>query len=350
MVSLLIAVVVTALIFDFINGFHDAANAIATSVSTGALPIRGAVILAGVFNFVGAIAGTAVAGFIATGLADKTDVTPLVVLAALIGAIVWNLVTWWYGVPSSSSHALVGGILGAVVAHAGVSAFKWEGLLKKVVIPLFASPILGFVFALSLMVILLWIVRHLRPGWVHRGSRRTQILTACTMSFSHGSNDAQKSMGIITLALLAYHSEAAKIGAASLPSWILPEGTILHNDVPLWVIIACALAIAFGTMGGGKRIIKTMGTKIVRIAPLQGVASDLSGSLTIYTASHFGIPVSTTHVTNACILGVGASKRVSAVRWTVAVNIVMAWFLTLPLSAMVSYLCMELFDWVVALW
>jgi inorganic phosphate transporter, PiT family len=346
MVSLLVAVVITALIFDFINGFHDAANAIATSVSTGALPIRGAVILAGIFNFLGAMAGTAVAGFIAKGLAEPADVTPLVVLAALSGAITWNLITWWYGIPSSSSHALVGGLMGAVVAHAGAVAFKWEGLLKKVVIPLFASPILGFVIALSLMVILLWMVRHLRPGWVHRGSRRTQLFTACSMAFSHGSNDAQKSMGIITMALLAYHHETVEKGLAALPGWILPAGTIEHNDVPMWVIVACALAIAFGTMGGGKRIIKTMGSKIVRIAPLQGVASDLSGSVTIYTASLFGIPVSTTHVTNACILGVGASKRISAVRWTVAINIVMAWFLTIPMSAMVSYLSMELLDWI----
>jgi inorganic phosphate transporter, PiT family len=370
MVSLLIAVVITAIIFDFINGFHDAANAIATSVSTGVLSIRGAVILAGLFNFLGAMAGTAVAGFIAKGLADAAVVSQLVVLSALIGAIVWNLITWWYGIPSSSSHALVGGVMGAVVAHAGVGAFKWEGLQQKVLIPLVVSPLVGFLVALILMIILLWIVRGMRPGLVNRGSRKLQLVSACMMGFSHGSNDAQKSMGIITLALTAYALDAEKLGLSPLPGWstavtfqwmdhakeslaasgwwiswlsnMLPSH---DSTVPFWVVVACALAIAFGTMGGGKRIIKTMGSKIIRIVPIQGFAAETSGTLTILTASHMGIPISTTHVINACILGVGASKRVSAVRWNVALNIVMAWILTLPMSGLVAYVCMIVLDW-----
>jgi PiT family inorganic phosphate transporter len=329
MATLLLCVVVAAIVFDYVNGFHDAANAIATVVSTGVLPLRTAVFLAGVFNFVGAVTGTAVASTIARGFADPADVTQVVVLSALLGAIVWNLITWWYGIPSSSSHALVGGLAGAVVAHAGAGAFRWGALTEKVLVPLVVSPTVGFVVAFLVMILLLWIFRRMRPGTVNRVSRRLQLLSACMMAFSHGSNDAQKSMGVITLALLAF----VGAGGTGLPAWMLPVG----DEVPRWVIVACAAAIALGTFAGGKRIIKTMGTKIIKISPLQGFAAETAGTATILAASHLGVPVSTTHCINAAIMGVGASKRISAVRWGVAGNIFVAWVLTMPLSAAIAF-------------
>jgi inorganic phosphate transporter, PiT family len=337
MVSLLVVVVITAIIFDYINGFHDAANAIATVVSTGVLPIRTAVMIAGVFNFIGAVTGTAVAKTIASGFADPSVVSQSVVLGALVGAIAWNLITWWKGIPSSSSHALVGALAGAVVAHAGIRAFKWNALVQKVLVPLVVSPLLGFVAAFILMVALLWIVRRMRPTVVHKASRRLQLVSASAMALSHGSNDAQKSMGIITLALLAF----AATGHAGLPPWVMPAK---GEQVPLWVIVACAASIGLGTMAGGKRIIKTMGTKIIKISPLQGFAAETAGALTIMGASHFGVPVSTTHCINACIMGVGSSKRISAVRWGVAGNIVVAWVLTIPLSGAMAFVTMLLLD------
>ncbi len=333
MVSLLIAVVVMAVVFDYINGFHDAANAIATVVSTGVLPIRTAVLIAAVLNFVGAVMGTAVAKTIATGFADPAIVTQVVVLSALIGASVWNLLTWWWGIPSSSSHALIGGLAGAVVAQAGFDAFKWAALWKKVLVPLMASPTIGFIAAFFLMVGLTWVVRAMRPRVVQEGSRKLQLLSACMMAFSHGSNDAQKSMGIITLALLSFVA-AGQALPSWLPAWVLPAS----DKVPMWVVTVCAGAIAVGTAAGGKRIIKTMGTKIIRITPLQGFAAETSGALTIIAASSMGIPVSTTHCINACIMGVGASKRVSAVRWGVATNILIAWVLTLPAAGAMAWL------------
>ncbi len=336
----LVAVLVAALIFDYINGFHDAANAIATVVSTGVLPIRTAVLLAGVLNFVGAITGTAVAKTIASGFADGADVTQTVVLATLIGASAWNLITWWYGIPSSSSHALIGGLCGAVVAHAGLSHFNWTTLVKKVLVPLVVSPLFGFILAFSVMTLSLWVIRlsRARPSKVARGSRILQLVSASGMAFAHGSNDAQKSMGIMTLALTSF---VATKGAAALPVWMQPPP---GDAVPTWVIFSCALAIALGTMAGGERIIKTMGTKIIRITPLQGFAAEASGASTILFASHLGIPLSTTHCINACIMGVGASKRLSAVRWGVAGNIVTAWVLTIPATALIAAVSMYLLD------
>ena len=331
--TLLIFVVIAALVFDYINGFHDAANAIATVVSTGVLPIRTAVLLAGVLNFVGAFLGVEVAKTIAKGFADPADVTQVVILAALLGASAWNLLTWWWGIPSSSSHALIGGLAGAVIAHAGVSAFNWTTLVKKVLVPLVVSPTLGFVTAFILMISLLWIVRRIRPARVQRGSRTLQLISASAMATMHGTNDAQKVMGIITLALIAYSTG----GATALPDWVMPSGGV----PPTWVIVACAGAIALGTMAGGKRIIKTMGAKIIKITPLQGFAAETAGALTILLASLKGIPVSTTHCISASIMGVGASKRLSAVRWGVAGNIVIAWILTLPLSAAFAFLAMQ---------
>ncbi len=333
---LLVAVIVVELVFDFINGFHDAANAIATVVSTGVLPVRTAVVFAGVLNFVGGITGTAVAKTIASGFADAGDVTQPVVLAALLGAIVWNLLTWWWGLPSSSSHALIGGLCGAVVAHAGLSAFKWDALVSKVLIPIVASPTIGFLLAFALMLGLVWLVRSWRASTVYGASRKLQLLSAASMAFSHGSNDAQKVMGIITLAIVSYAAAGHDI-----PQWMLPS---TKDGVPTWVVMACALTIGVGTMAGGQRIIKTMGSKIIRISPLQGFAAETSGALTILAASRLGIPVSTTHVINSCIMGVGAVKRLSAVRWGVAGNIVLAWIFTLPLSAGMAAGFMVLFD------
>jgi inorganic phosphate transporter, PiT family len=354
MVSLLITVIVVALIFDYINGFHDSANAIATTVSTGVMSLAAAVVLAGVFNFIGAVAGTAVAKFIAGGIAEAANVDQLVVLAALLGASAWNLITWWYGIPSSSSHALVGGIAGAVIAHAGWGAVKWAGIWQKVLLPLVVSPILGFAIALIVMIIAFWIVRRMRPGTVNRGSRGLQLVSACTFAFSHGSNDAQKAMGIITLALVAFvgaHGTHLPAWMEDIRSWFLPRAHVdAHgktiNDVPYWVMISCALAMALGTMAGGKRIIKTMGAKIYRINPLQGFAAQTSGTAVILSASHLGIPISTTHCISAAIMGAGVSKRVSAVRWGVAINILIAWILTLPLSALVAYACMIALRWI----
>ncbi len=337
MVSLLIAVIITAILFDYINGFHDAANAVATVVSTGVLPIRTAVIIAGAFNFIGAITGTAVAKTIATGFADPAIVGQTVVLAALIGASIWNLLTWWYGIPSSSSHALIGGLAGAVTSHAGWSAFRWSALMHKVVVPLVVSPTLGFIGAFFVMIGLVWLVRRMRPTVVHKASRRLQLISACAMAFSHGSNDAQKSMGIIALALTSF----VAAGHTGIPETMLPHRT---GEIPVWVVTACALAIALGTMAGGKKIIKTMGSKILRINPLQGFAAETAGTLTILGASKFGVPVSTTHCINACIMGVGASKRISAVRWGVAGNILTAWVLTLPLSGAIAYMLMKVLD------
>lgn len=341
MLSLLIAVVIAALIFDYINGFHDAANAIATSVATGVLPMRTAVILAGIFNIVGAMYGTEVAKTLASGFADPKVVTQQMVLAALIGASAWNLITWWWGIPSSSSHALIGGLAGAVVAGAGAAHFNWATLGGKVMVPLVLSPVIGFFVALVLMVLVQWVVRRMRPAAVNRGARRMQLVSACAMAFSHGSNDAQKVMGIITLSLVSYLASGGHLAEGIGPVQAEVAGK-MQWQVPLWVKWACALAIGFGTMAGGKRIIKTMGAKIIKITPLQGFAAETAGTATILSASHLGIPVSTTHCINACIMGVGASHRLAAVRWAVAGKILIAWVVTLPCSAAIAWLAMEL--------
>jgi len=334
MLTLLILVIFFALIFDYINGFHDAANAIATVVSTGVLPVRTAVLMAAVLNFVGALTGTAVAKTIAGGFADPSNVTQVTVLATLVAASLWNLFTWWLSIPSSSSHALIGALAGAVVARGGWSAFSWSTLVKKVLVPLVSSPAIGFLLGLSMMIGLVWAIRRVRTSTVNLASRRAQLVSASLLAFSHGSNDAQKSMGIITLALLSAVSAGQVHG---LPAWMLPGGNAAHPIVPFWVIVACAAAIALGTAAGGQRIIRTMGSKIIRITPLQGCVAQTAGALTILGASQFGIPVSTTHCISTSIMGVGAARRLSAVRWGVAGNIVTAWVLTVPVSALVSY-------------
>ena len=334
MLTLLVLVIVTAIIFDYINGFHDAANAIATVVSTGVLPVRTAVLMAAILNFVGALTGTAVAKTIAGGFADAAMVTQVTVLATLLGACLWNLLTWWLGIPSSSSHALIGGLAGSVVARGGFSAFSWSTLYKKVLVPLMVAPTTGFFLGLMLMIGILWLLRGVRARAVNRHARRAQLLSAGLLALAHGSNDAQKSMGIITLALL---SLVAAGQGHLLPAWMLPHGDASHPVVPMWVIVSCAAAIALGTMAGGERIIKMMGSKIIRITPLQGCMASTAGGLTILAASRLGIPVSTTHCISASIMGVGAAKRLSAVRWGVAGNILTAWVLTVPISAVVSF-------------
>jgi inorganic phosphate transporter, PiT family len=319
---ILILVIAAALVFDYINGFHDAANAVATVVSTGVLPLRTAILLAAVLNIVGAFSGTAVASTIGKGLIAPEAVTQVVVLSALLGAIFWNLVTWAFGIPSSSSHALVGGLVGAASAHSGTGAIQLDGLLK-IVKSLVVSPIVGFGFGFLLMIVIVWACRRGRPARLSRLFRRLQIVSAGFMAVSHGSNDAQKTMGIITMSLGAY-------GA-------LPGGSSGFT-VPTWVILSCALAMGLGTMAGGVRIIRTMGTKIIDLKPIHGFAAETSAALTIMAASHLGMPVSTTHVISGAILGVGSSQRVSAVRWGITTRILWAWVLTIPICAAVSWL------------
>ena len=320
---ILALVVAAALAFDYINGFHDAANAVATVVSTGVLPLRTAILLAALLNFAGALTGTAVAATIGTGLIEAGAVTQVVVLSALIGAIAWNLITWYFGIPSSSSHALVGGMVGSAMAHAGGSAIHVPGLVK-VVESLIISPMVGFALAFILMITLMWVCRKGNPSRLNRSFRHLQVASAGFMAVSHGSNDAQKTMGIIAMSLAVYSggSHAAE-----------------HFDVPVWVMAACATAMGAGTMAGGVRIIKTMGTKIIDLKPVHGFAAETSAAVTILAASHLGLPVSTTHVISGAIMGVGSSQRVSAVRWGVTARIAWAWVLTIPISAAVAWGC-----------
>jgi PiT family inorganic phosphate transporter len=321
----LVAVIALAVVFDYINGFHDTANAIATSVSTRALRPTHAIAMSATFNFVGALAGTAVAKTIGAGLVESTDTDMVVISAALIGAICWNLFTWRLGIPSSSSHALIGGLLGASAAAAGLQSWNVEGIVTKVLIPLVTSPLIGFALAYAFMVVLLNVFRRANPRVINGRFRRLQVVSAGFMAFSHGSNDAQKTMGIITLALFT-------------------AGVIPTFEVPVWVIIVSASAISLGTAAGGWRIIKTMGSKVVKLDPIHGFAAETTAASVILTASHFGIPVSTTHVISSAIMGVGASNRFNAVRWFVARDIGVAWALTLPASgavAAVTYLALH---------
>ena len=322
---LLIVVLVLAVGFDYINGFHDTANAIATSVSTRALRPSHAILMSAAANFVGALTGTAVAKTIASGIATipNGDDGQIVVAAALVGAIAWNLITWRLGIPSSSSHALIGGIIGAAIAASGVSSLNGPGIEAKVLVPLVASPILGVLIGFGLMVLLLNVFKRAHPRRLNDRFRRLQLVSAAYMAFSHGSNDAQKTMGIVTIALVA-------------------GGVIPEPIVPLWVILLAASAISLGTAAGGWRIIKTMGQRVVKLDPVHGFAAETTAATIIIGASSFGVPVSTTHVISSAIIGVGASDRFSAVRWGVAGNIVIAWILTIPASAAVAWLSWEL--------
>jgi PiT family inorganic phosphate transporter len=314
--AILGTVVLLALAFDFINGFHDTANSIATSVSTRVLSPRQAIVMAAGLNFVGALMSHSVAKTISSGLIDAAMVPEYVVIATLIAAITWNLITWYFGIPSSSSHALIGGLLGSSIAYtAGVGIVKWDGVVEKVVIPLVTSPVVGLLLGFLFMKLLFLALSWATPQFVNRWFSKLQIVSAAFMAYTHGMNDAQKSMGIITFALIG--------------SGVLSSGA----NVPIWVMISCALAMAFGTAAGGWRIIKTMGVNMIRLQPINGFAAETAAAAVIATASAIGAPVSTTHVISSAIMGVGAAKRLSAVRWMLARSIVWAWVLTIPVTA-----------------
>ena len=321
-ILILIAVVAVALAFEFINGFHDCANAIATVVSTKVLSPKQAVLFGASLEFVGALTGTHVAKTIGSGIVNAELITLTVIFCALLAAVLWNLLTWYLGLPSSSSHALIGGLLGAAIVKAGPDVVHVKTLMEKVIIPMFTSPVLGFVVGFSFMLLLVLIFYRANPQKVNKRFRKLQLISSGLMAISHGSNDAQKTMGIITLALLA--------------------GGVLHKapngdfDIPIYVIIICALTMAAGPMNGGWKIIKTMGHKIIRLKPIHGFAAETSAATLILTASHFGIPLSTTHVISTAIMGVGSTLHAHAVKWRIVGNIVIAWVLTIPACMIIS--------------
>jgi PiT family inorganic phosphate transporter len=315
----LIAVLGLAIAFDYINGFHDTANAIATSDTTRALRPGWAIAMSATANFFGALTGTAVARTVGSGLIDTNVESETMIAAALVGAITWNLITWRLGIPSSSSHALIGGLLGAALAAAGIGSWKVDGIMEKVLLPLIASPLIGFVLGLVVMIVIFNLFQRAHPARLNGVFRRLQVLSAGYMAFSHGSNDAQKTMGIMTLALFS-------------------AGVIDEFRVPLWVILVAATAISLGTAAGGWRIIKTMGTKVVKLDPVHGFAAETTAATVIFTATQLGMPVSTTHVISSAIMGVGSSDRLKTVRWGVARSIVAAWILTLPASGLTAAL------------
>jgi len=316
-----VALIGVALVFDFINGFHDAANSIATVVSTRVLTPGKAVIWAAFFNFVAAFTfGTAVAKTVGAGLVDISIVSFSVIFAGLIGAIIWDLITWYYGLPTSSSHALIGGYAGAAVTKAGWGAIILSGWTKTLVCIVLA-PLIGMVLGFTLMVAILWIFQSTPPGRVDRWFRRLQLVSAAAYSLGHGGNDAQKTMGIIAGALVAGNYLALDNG---------------HLPIPLWVVLAAHAAIALGTLSGGWRIIHTMGSKITKLTPVGGFAAETAGAISLFTATHLGVPVSTTHTITGAIIGVGSIKRLSAVRWGIAGRIVWAWILTIPASAFIA--------------
>ncbi len=317
---ILVIVVGTALAFDFTNGFHDTANVVATSISTGAARPQVAIGMAALLNFAGAFISISVAATVANDVVNADVITPTIVFAGLIGAIAWNLITWSFGLPSSSSHALIGGVVGSAVAAAGLDAVIAEGLVGKVLIPAVVAPLLAFCVAGLAIALAYRVVGRQRPGTVTRGFKYGQIVSGGLLALAHGTNDAQKTMGVITLALIANGSLAA------------------NADPPFWVIASAAAAIALGTYSGGWRIIRTTGTRIIKMDAAQGFCSQGAGSAVILASTHFGFPLSTTHVINGGIMGAGAAKRVSAVRWGVAGNIVVAWLLTLPAAAAIGAL------------
>lgn len=366
--TLVFLVIIVALIFEFINGFHDTANSIATVVATKVLSPGQAVALAAFTNLIGALLGTAVAKTIASGLVDTgiVAVTPQVLICALLGAIVWDLVTWWWGLPSSSSHALVGGLCGAALAAAGdnwSSIIWWQGgehwwqgkgLLPKVVLPMFSSPFLGFVLGFVIMGVIFAVVSWLgsrtgvlqkigRPRFLNGLFGKAQILSASAMGLSHGMNDAQKTMGIIALALFG----ATSVGTLdSLPHWLhflrVEADSSEGFDIAVWIKVLCALTMAAGTAMGGWRIIRTLGHKLVKLHPVNGFAAETASASVILAASHFGIPVSTTHNISSAIMGVGAAKRFSAIKWTVVERMVWAWLLTIPITGIIAWLLVRL--------
>ena len=328
---LLILIVIAALVFDFTNGAHDCANAIATVVSTKVLTPKVAVSMAAALNLVGALLGTEVAHTLGAGIVNTDIVTGshTLVLAALVGAISWNSITWYFGIPSSSSHALIGGLMGAAFAHAGTNSLNGHSILTKVILPLFLSPIAGFIIAFLCMGLIYFLFCNVNRPLVNHIFRKSQIFSAGVMALSHGLNDAQKTMGVITLALLIFKQ-------------------IDTIAVPLWVKLVCALAMAAGTAVGGWKIVKTMGHKIFKLEPVHGFAAETSAAVVIGAASLVGAPISTTHTITACIFGVGSTKRLSAVRWGVAGNLIVAWTLTIPASGFVGAVSFYIMDFVFA--
>jgi PiT family inorganic phosphate transporter len=318
-VTLLVVTIAVALVFDFTNGFHDTANAVATSISTRALSPRLAVGIAAIANLAGAFATTAVAKTVGKGIIDTGLANPRTVLAAVAGAIVWNLITWWLGLPSSSSHALIGGLVGAALVQSGEKGVQWHGIAHKVAIPAVWAPTTAFVGAFVLLLAIYWVFQRLTPGVANRGFRLGQLVSGTWVAFTHGANDAQKTMGVIALALYAH-------------------GDISTFYIPTWVKIAAGLAIAGGTYAGGWRIMRTMGQRIFQMDPPTGFAAQASAGAVIYVSTRYGYPLSTTHVVSGAVMGSGATKRLSAVRWGIAGNIVFAWVLTIPASAAVAAL------------
>jgi PiT family inorganic phosphate transporter len=314
---LLVVVIVVALGFDFTNGFHDTANAVATSVSTRALSPRLAVLVAALANLAGAFVTTAVAKTVGKGVIDSGLATEKTVLAALIGAISWNLLTWWFGLPSSSSHALIGGLIGAALVQSGWNGIEAHDIAHKVLIPALFAPTIAFVGAFALLLLLFWVFVWITPGAGNRGFRLGQLVSGTFVAFTHGANDAQKTMGVIALALFTH-------------------GSISHFYIPNWVKIAAALAIAAGTYAGGWRIMRTLGQRVFSMEPASGFAAQATAGATIYLATHYGYPLSTTHVISGAVMGAGATKRLSAVRWGVAGNIVAAWIVTIPAAGLVA--------------
>ncbi|MEI6566807.1 MAG: inorganic phosphate transporter [Verrucomicrobiota bacterium] len=357
--TLLLTVIFIALVFEYINGFHDTANSIATVVSTKVLTPRQAIVLAASTNLAGALWGTAVAKTISSGLIDSKviSMSSEIIICALLGGIIWNLVTWWFGLPSSSSHALIGGLCGAAVAASGnnfhaiiwsqPSAEHWylgKGLLWKVVLPMVTSPVIGLVLGFGVMGLLYWLLRNARPTPVNRFFGRAQIFSAGAMGFMHGTNDAQKTMGIIALSLLGA-TQAGKL--ENLPGWL----SFLHTPTPgvghetkiaAWIKVVCALTMAAGTAVGGWRITRTLGHKMVKLHPINGFAAETCSATVILAATNLGIPVSTTHNISAAIMGVGAAKRFNAIKWSVVERMVWAWIMTLPVSAGLAYLFVKL--------
>lgn len=323
---LLVVIVAFALLFDYTNGFHDTANAVATVISTRVLPPTFAILMCAVLNFAGAFFSQNVAKTIAKGLIDAHAATQEVILAAIIGAIAWNVFTWYFGIPSSSSHALIGGLVGATLVFAGTHAVIWRGVVDKVVLPMLISPVIGGVIAFGIMMLLFALFANSRPASVNGIFSWLQRLSAAGVAFNHGQNDAQKTMGVITLALVAFH--------------VMKGGKDIH--IPLWVIVSCATAMGLGTLSGGWRIIKTLGTRIIDLQPINGFAAETAASIVLATASAFGMPVSTTHIVVGSVFGVGVAKRLNEVRWTTAQRMVAAWVMTLPGAALVAGLSLFL--------
>jgi PiT family inorganic phosphate transporter len=339
--TLLFTVIVLALIFDYINGFHDAANSIATVVSTKVLSPTQAVIWAAFFNFVAFLIFKEhnVANTIAKAV-DTSQINLVVILAGIVAAIFWSLLTWWFGIPSSSSHTLIGGFAGAAIAHGGITIVNLQ-VIGKIAAFIFLAPIIGMILAYIITVIIIHICKYAIPSKAEWWFRKLQLVSSAAFSVGHGGNDAQKVMGIIAAAIVVYTSSASA-DMSQMPTW-LHINTHLENgkkvfELPNWIPLACYSAIALGTMSGGWKIVKTMGSKITKVTPLEGVAAETAGAITLFMTEHFKIPVSTTHTITGSIIGVGLSKRVSAVRWGVTINLLWAWILTIPVSAALAAL------------